>query len=122
MLEKIRKHLKKHFNLLLQGMVGSDVYVCYKKSQLGGRKIAYKPEVLDCFPKSENVNDSLAQNVPMFCLPMGAVIESWPERCREAEKLFSTCVLTDEAFLFFSFLLCTYIGFFRKELNIMELP
>lgn len=77
-------------------MVGSDVYVCYKKAQSCSRKIAYKPEVLDCFPQVEKLNESLAQNVPMFCLPMGAVIESWSEKCGPPEKLFSTCVLTDE--------------------------
>lgn len=86
---KIDKNLNK-------GMVGSDVYVCYKKSQSCGRKIAYKPAVLDCFPRLENIEESLALNVPMFCLPMGALIESWPEKCREPEKLFSTCVLTDD--------------------------
>lgn len=124
-------------------MVGSDVYVCYKKSQSANRKIAYKPEVLDCFPSlpsssssistgngnaaaaaaDENVSvdggienlkhRSLATNVPMFCLPMGALIECWPSTRREAEKqfrcndhlipksvlytsFFSTFVLTDE--------------------------
>lgn len=83
-------------------MVGSDVYVCYKKSQIVGKKIAYKPEVLDYFPKVEISDDSsLTQNVPMFCLPMGAVIECWSKKCQEPEKLFSTCVLTDEVFFIF---------------------
>lgn len=78
-------------------MVGSDVYVCYKKSQLCNKRIAYKPDVLDCYPKVENINESLAKNVPMFCLPMGALIEIWSDKCcNSAEKLFSTCVLTDE--------------------------
>lgn len=82
-------------------MVGSDVYICYKKSQLSGKKIAYKPEVLDCFPTVEMVDDSLTQNVPMFCLPMGAVIECWSENGKKAEELFSTCVLTDEVIFLF---------------------
>lgn len=73
-------------------MVGSDVFVCYKKTQSCCRRIAYKPAVLDCFPNSES---ALAQNVPMFCLPMGAVIESWSAESGSAEQLFSTCVLTD---------------------------
>lgn len=77
-------------------MVGSNVYVCYKKSQLSNKRIAYKPEVLDCFPKVENINENLAKNVPMFCLPMGALIEVWSDECKDSEKLFSTCVLTDE--------------------------
>lgn len=37
----------------------------------------------------------MSQNVPMFCLPMGAVIESWSSECGPPEQLFSTCVLTD---------------------------
>uniref|UniRef100_A0A915DBA8 Uncharacterized protein n=1 Tax=Ditylenchus dipsaci TaxID=166011 RepID=A0A915DBA8_9BILA len=86
---KIDKNLNK-------AMVGSAVYVCYKKSQSCCKRIAYKPEVLDCFPKIKDITESLAQNVPMFCLPMGALIESWSENRKEAEKLFSTCVLTDE--------------------------
>ena len=78
-------------------MIGSNVYVCYKKSESCCRRIAYKPEVLDCFPKVENISQSLAQNVPMFCLPMGAVIERWPQGCQQhAEKLPNTYVFTDE--------------------------
>jgi DENN domain-containing protein 4 len=77
-------------------MVGSDVYVCYKKSPSMSKVLAYKPRILDCFPKVENL--SLAQNVPMFCLPMGAVLESWSRKCGPPEMLFSTCVLTDEVY------------------------
>lgn len=84
-------------------MVGSDVYVCYKKSQSCSKAIAYKPTILDCFPRVENFNSSLAQNVPMFCLPMGAVIESWSPKCGPPEMLFSTCVLTDEVSFFLLF-------------------
>ncbi|KAI1733001.1 DENN (AEX-3) domain-containing protein [Ditylenchus destructor] len=86
---KIDKNLNK-------GMVGSDVYVCYKKAQTRNKRIAYKADILDCFPPIENINESLAQNVPMFCLPLGASIECWADTCSEAERLFSTCVLTDE--------------------------
>lgn len=41
------------------------------------------------------MESTLAQNVPMFCLPMGAVIESWNMQCGKPNQLFSTCVLTD---------------------------
>lgn len=77
-------------------MLGSDVFVCYKKSQSCCKRIAYKPTVLDCFPRLQNITESIAKNVPMFCLPMGALIESWPQGCKPAETQFSTCVLTDE--------------------------
>jgi hypothetical protein len=75
-------------------VVGSDVYVAYKKAQSCCRRIAYKPAVLDCFPKTDDEND-LAQNVPIFALPMGALIESWSSKSGAPDQLFSTCVLTD---------------------------
>ncbi|KAI6211821.1 hypothetical protein M3Y96_00475000 [Aphelenchoides besseyi] len=81
---------------LNKAMVGSDVYVCYKKAQSCSKRISYKPNVLDCYPKVDDIEDSIAKNVPMFCLPMGAVIESWSDRCGQPDKTFSTCVLTDE--------------------------
>lgn len=77
-------------------MVGSNVYVCYKKAQSCSKKISYKPSILDYYPKVDDISNSVALNVPMFCLPMGAVIESWSNVCNEPEKMFSTCVLTDE--------------------------
>ncbi|VDM36820.1 unnamed protein product [Toxocara canis] len=84
---KIPKNLNK-------GMVGSDVYMCYKKSQGTSKRLAYKPTVLDRFPADEEF--PLAQNIPMFCLPMGALIECWPAKCQPPEKCFSTFVLTDQ--------------------------
>uniref|UniRef100_A0A1I7XS09 UDENN domain-containing protein n=1 Tax=Heterorhabditis bacteriophora TaxID=37862 RepID=A0A1I7XS09_HETBA len=83
-----------------KGMLGSDVYICYKKSQCSTKRLAYKPSVLDYFPRnslSEGEDDfKLAQNIPMFCLPMGALIECWPVKCQPPDKSFSTFVLTDE--------------------------
>lgn len=84
---KIPKNLNK-------GMVGSDVYLCYKKSQGTSKRLAYKPAVLDCFPRDGGF--ILAQNIPMFCLPMGALIECWPAKCQPPDKSFSTFVLTDQ--------------------------
>uniref|UniRef100_A0A915Q514 UDENN domain-containing protein n=1 Tax=Setaria digitata TaxID=48799 RepID=A0A915Q514_9BILA len=60
---KIPKNLNK-------GMVGSDVFLCYKKSQGTSKRIAYKPAVLDHFPSDNKF--TLAQNIPMFCLPDGS--------------------------------------------------
>ncbi|GMT26044.1 hypothetical protein PFISCL1PPCAC_17341 [Pristionchus fissidentatus] len=132
---------------LNKGIMGSDVYLCYKKSQGTCKRIAYKPRVLDIFPRprgsrpvpiekekeeqdsslassppssahfasspslassppapitsprsfSTGEEPSLIDNVPMFCLPMGAAIECWPARCQQPDKIFSTFVLTDEA-------------------------
>ncbi|CAB3406093.1 unnamed protein product [Caenorhabditis bovis] len=85
---------------LNKGIVGSEVYICYKKSQGVAKRLAYKPAVLDYFPRkdySPTMEDfKLAQNVAMFCLPMGAVIECWPKKCQPPDRSFSTFVLTDE--------------------------
>ncbi|CDH93122.1 DENN domain type RAB GEF [Caenorhabditis elegans] len=90
---KITKNLNK-------GLVGSDVFICYKKSQGTAKRLAYKPAVLDYFPRSDHSGEmedfKLAQNVAMFCLPMGALIECWPTKCAPPDRSFSTFVLTDE--------------------------
>ncbi|CAI2349882.1 unnamed protein product [Caenorhabditis sp. 36 PRJEB53466] len=90
---KITKNLNK-------GLVGSDVFICYKKSQGTAKRLAYKPAVLDYFPRSDYSDEmedfKLAQNVAMFCLPMGALIECWPTKCAPPDRSFSTFVLTDE--------------------------
>ncbi|TMS38632.1 hypothetical protein L596_005312 [Steinernema carpocapsae] len=78
---------------LNRGMVGSDVYLCYKKSQGSSKRIAYNAAILDRFPN--DVAFPLTEHVPMFCLPMGAVIECWPEKCQPPDRNFSTFVLTD---------------------------
>ncbi len=58
-------------------MLGSEVYICYKKSHASVNRLSYKPTVLAHFPP----DISPPCNVPLFCLPMGAVIECWPAKC-----------------------------------------
>ncbi|CAD5226693.1 unnamed protein product [Bursaphelenchus xylophilus] len=111
---KIDKNLNK-------GMVGSGVYVCYKKAQSSSKRISYKPFILDCYPKVEDMTNSIAQNVSMFCLPMGAVIESWAKDCSEPEKMFSTCVLTDEVGNKFYGASLTFYEKYSKELSDAQL-
>ncbi|EGT48637.1 hypothetical protein CAEBREN_29681 [Caenorhabditis brenneri] len=90
---KITKNLNK-------GLLGSDVFICYKKSQGTAKRLAYTPAVLDYFPRTDHSDEmedfKLAQNVAMFCLPMGALIECWPTKCAPPDRSFSTFVLTDE--------------------------
>lgn len=33
-------------------------------------------------------------SVPLFCLPVGATLECWPENAQEPDAVFSTFVLT----------------------------
>ncbi|CAJ0570034.1 unnamed protein product, partial [Mesorhabditis spiculigera] len=92
---KIPKNLNK-------GFVGSEVYICYKKSLGSAKRLAYKPAILDYFPKKAPTDDeedgerNLLENVPLFCLPMGALIECWSNKCQTPERQYSTFVLTDE--------------------------
>lgn len=75
-------------------MVGSDIFLCYKKSQAASKRIAYTPAVLNRFPEDSDFR--LVDTIPMFCLPMGALIECWPTNCQNPEETFSTFVLTDQ--------------------------
>ncbi|KFD65302.1 hypothetical protein M514_22462 [Trichuris suis] len=85
---KINKNLNR-------GLVGSDVYLCYKKSLSNVNRIAYKPGLLDRFPLNDIAEYPLPVNVPIFCLPMGAVIECWPAKCQKPPQQFTTFVLTN---------------------------
>ncbi|CAJ0918822.1 unnamed protein product, partial [Mesorhabditis belari] len=46
---KIPKNLNK-------GIIGSEIYICYKKSLGTAKRLAYKPAILDYFPKNDGEN------------------------------------------------------------------
>ncbi|XP_048583663.1 DENN domain-containing protein 4C isoform X2 [Nematostella vectensis] len=79
---------------LNKGMVGSDVYLCYRKSLSRAKCITYHADILSRFPEKDYEGFPLPEAVPMFCLPLGAIIECWPEKCQHPLPLFSTFVLT----------------------------
>eukprot|EP00095_Tigriopus_kingsejongensis_P005877 snap_masked-scaffold38_size502422-processed-gene-3.3 protein:Tk05877 transcript:snap_masked-scaffold38_size502422-processed-gene-3.3-mRNA-1 annotation:"c-myc promoter-binding protein" len=79
---------------LNKGMVGSDVYICYKKSMNRPDLISYKPGVLSRFPLKDNPVYSLEDTVALFCLPMGATLECWPSSATRSSSVNSTFVLT----------------------------
>ncbi|KAH8318280.1 hypothetical protein KR074_006843 [Drosophila pseudoananassae] len=89
------------YKTLNKGLVGSDVYLCYKKSMYRPKHISYKPEILLRYPTVDH-NDfplNLCPSVPLFCLPMGASLEAWPhvrgtEKRKPISPVFSTFVLT----------------------------
>ncbi|XP_077866097.1 C-myc promoter-binding protein [Saccoglossus kowalevskii] len=80
---------------LNKGMTGSDVYLCYKKSMTRANAIYYKAGILSRYPEEDNQNFSLPEEVPLFCLPMGATIECWKAKRMRPLPVFSTFVLTD---------------------------
>uniref|UniRef100_A0A2A4JDM7 UDENN domain-containing protein n=1 Tax=Heliothis virescens TaxID=7102 RepID=A0A2A4JDM7_HELVI len=79
---------------LNKGLMGSDVFLCYKKSMNRPPLIAYKPDVLFRYPTIERRNLFFPTSVPLFCLPMGATLELWPNNAAMPKPVFSTFVLT----------------------------
>ncbi|XP_076443222.1 C-myc promoter-binding protein-like isoform X3 [Babylonia areolata] len=79
---------------LNKGMVGSDVYMCYKKAMVKNDVLAYKPTILGRYPEEDYVDFPLPESVPMFCLPMGATIECWSAKAIHPLPGFSTFILT----------------------------
>ncbi|XP_072937985.1 DENN domain-containing protein Crag [Epargyreus clarus] len=79
---------------LNKGLMGSDVFLCYKKSMNRPPLIAYKPEVLFRYPMTERRSLAFPTSVPLFCLPMGATLELWPNNAAMPKPVFSTFVLT----------------------------
>ncbi|KAK3096746.1 hypothetical protein FSP39_002860 [Pinctada imbricata] len=86
---KIEKNLNR-------GMVGSDVFICYKKAMVKADILAYKPAILDRYPNEDYDHFPLPTEVPQFCLPMGASIECWSAKAQHPLPVFSTFVLTLE--------------------------
>ncbi|CAG9790941.1 unnamed protein product [Diatraea saccharalis] len=79
---------------LNKGLMGSDVFLCYKKSMNRPPLIAYKPEVLFRYPTIDRRSLVFPTSVPLFCLPMGATLELWPNNAVTPKPVFSTFVLT----------------------------
>lgn len=65
---------------LNKGIMGSDVYLCYKKSMNRPKLISYQPAILHRYPTIDHVDFplNLCPSVPLFCLPMGSTLECWP--------------------------------------------
>ncbi|CAN0080148.1 unnamed protein product [Lampetra planeri] len=79
---------------LNSGMWGASVFLCYKKSVVRANSIAYKAGQLSRYPNEDYETFPLPEAVPMFCLPMGAVIECWPPKTKCPAPIFSTFILT----------------------------
>ncbi|XP_070622879.1 DENN domain-containing protein 4B isoform X1 [Erythrolamprus reginae] len=76
------------------GMWGPALHICYKKALAKGNTLVYEAGLLSRFPEEDNEVFPLPESVPVFCLPMGATIESWPEDTKYQLPVFSTFVLT----------------------------
>lgn len=79
---------------LNKGMLGSDVFLCYKKSMNRANLVSFKPAILYKYPMTDYNSFVFPTSVAMFCLPMGATIECWPKVACKPKPVFSTFVLT----------------------------
>ncbi|CAH6872352.1 C-myc promoter-binding protein [Phodopus roborovskii] len=79
---------------LNNSMLGSAVYLCYKKSVAKTNTVSYKAGLICRYPQEDYESFSLPESVPLFCLPMGATIECWPPNSKYPLPVFSTFVLT----------------------------
>ncbi|XP_033633840.1 C-myc promoter-binding protein-like isoform X2 [Asterias rubens] len=84
-------------NLNKGSMVGSDVYLCYKKSAVRGNSLPYQSGILSRYPLEDDEEFPLPDSVSRFCMPLGATIECWSTARHHPLPVFSTFVLTDSA-------------------------
>ncbi|CAF3583700.1 unnamed protein product [Adineta steineri] len=88
---KINKNLNR-------SMLGSDIYLCYKKSVIYPIRMQYRPNILYTFPLThDNPSCKFPDKTPMFCFPMGAFIERWPSKVtlQSVTPSFSTFLLAN---------------------------
>ena len=76
--------------------MGSDVFLCYKKTMNRADYICYEPSLLDRFPVTNRPNYPLDPSVPLFCLPLGANIECWRTGSTNTNITKSTFVLNEQ--------------------------
>ncbi|XP_053907115.1 DENN domain-containing protein 4B [Cuculus canorus] len=75
-------------------MWGPALFLCYKIAMAKANTLVYEAGLLDRYPEQDSESFPLPESVPVFCLPMGATIESWPADTKYPLPVFSTFVLT----------------------------
>ncbi|XP_064494679.1 DENN domain-containing protein 4B isoform X3 [Pseudopipra pipra] len=75
-------------------MWGPALFLCYKIAVAKGNTLVYEAGLLGRYPEQDSEQFPLPESVPVFCLPMGATIESWPAGTKYPLPVFSTFVLT----------------------------
>ncbi|KAM9310170.1 DENN domain-containing protein 4B isoform 1-T2 [Pholidichthys leucotaenia] len=76
------------------GMWGPALYLCYKRSVAKASALLYKAGLISRYPEEDLDSFPLPESVPVFCLPMGVSVESWPLDSKYQLPVFSTFVLT----------------------------
>ncbi|XP_068616647.1 DENN domain-containing protein 4B [Brachionichthys hirsutus] len=76
------------------GMWGPALFVCYKRAVSKANALLYRAGLISRYPEADLEAFPLPDSVPVFCLPMGVPVESWPLSARYQLPVFSTFVLT----------------------------
>ncbi|XP_051575093.1 DENN domain-containing protein 4B-like isoform X1 [Myxocyprinus asiaticus] len=76
------------------GMWGPALYLCYKRSVAKANALVYEAGLISRYPEEDSESFPLPDSVPVFCLPMGVTVESWPLKTKYQLPVFSTFVLT----------------------------
>lgn len=76
------------------GVFGPALYLCYKRAVAKANALVFEATLISRYPPADLESFPLPGSVPVFCLPMGATIESWPLDSKYQLPVFSTFVLT----------------------------
>uniref|UniRef100_A0A3P9PJT6 DENN domain containing 4B n=1 Tax=Poecilia reticulata TaxID=8081 RepID=A0A3P9PJT6_POERE len=75
------------------GMWGPALHVCYKRAVAKANALVFEA-LISRYPEEDLEAFPLPESVPVFCLPMGVSVESWPLNSKYQLPVFSTFVLT----------------------------
>ena len=92
---RICRHVTRWFKVFLLAF-GSQAQIFVRQSCSHSILIFYyfPLEIISRFPHEDYQNFPLPDSVPLFCLPLGAVVECWPEKAQPPLPIFSTFALT----------------------------
>ena len=79
---------------LNNALMGSDVFLCYKKATVNIDYITYQPSLLFRYPEKDYPSLPLPVDVQLFAMPMGASLEAWPKEAESPRPTFAKFVLT----------------------------
>ncbi|KAF7226427.1 DENN domain-containing protein 4B isoform X1 [Nothobranchius furzeri] len=76
------------------GVWGPALYLCYKRAVAKANALVFEAGLITRYPEDDLEAFPLPESVPVFCLPMGVTVESWPLNSKYQLPVFSTFVLT----------------------------
>ena len=79
---------------LNNALLGSDVFLCYKKAVVNRNFLMYQPSLLFRYPVEDLSSIPLPSDVSLFSMPMGASLEAWPKDTTSPRPVFAKFVLT----------------------------